>query len=72
VGNPITIQGITNYLSSLKCKNGKAKFYSCLRALCNWLYYDGYVDENPIKQVPQPRTQQKILPVISLSNLKLF
>ncbi len=38
VGYPITAQGITAYLNSLTCNNGKAKFYSCLRALCNWLH----------------------------------
>jgi hypothetical protein len=37
VGYPITPEGISSYLASLSCHNGKAKFYSCLRALCNWL-----------------------------------
>jgi hypothetical protein len=35
IGYPLTIYGITQYLDSLSCRNGKLKFYSILRALCN-------------------------------------
>ena len=35
VGFPLTGDGITRYLGSLSCHNGKLKFYSCLRALFN-------------------------------------
>ena len=65
VGHPITTQGITAYLKSLTCNNGKAKFYSCLRALCNWLHQNGYVPSNPIKQVSPPKTQKRLLPAVS-------
>jgi len=41
VGHPITPEGMNSYLASLRCQNGKAKFYSCLRALSRWLYHKG-------------------------------
>ncbi|MFC1865670.1 tyrosine-type recombinase/integrase [Chloroflexota bacterium] len=65
MGYTITNQGIIVYLANLKCDNGKAKFYSCLRALCNWLHRSGYITENPIKQVSPPRIQKRLLPVIN-------
>jgi MFS family permease len=37
IGYPLTAKGITRYLDSLSCRNGKLKFYSCLRALFGWL-----------------------------------
>ena len=42
---------ISQYLNSLTCHNGKLKFYSCLRALSNWLHRNGYIPDNPIKKV---------------------
>jgi hypothetical protein len=56
IGHPLTPEAITQYLSSLSCRNGKLKFYSCLRALCNWLYNNGYIPDNPIKRVCVPKT----------------
>jgi len=70
VGYPITTQGITAYLNNLSCNNGKAKFYSCLRALCNWLYGNGYVSTNPIKQVSPPRIQKRLLPAVNQEQLE--
>ena len=70
VGYPITAQGITAYLKSLTCNNGKAKFYSCLRALCNWLHQNGYTSSNPIKQVPPPKIQKRLLPAVSKEQLE--
>jgi len=70
VDYPLTAQGITAYLNSLTCGNGKAKFYSCLRALFNWLYQNGYVPDNPIKQMSPPRIQQRLLPAISQEQLE--
>ena len=51
VGYPITPEGINSYLASLRCQNGKAKFYSCLRALSRWLYHNDYMPENVIEKV---------------------
>ena len=72
IGYPITPEGINSYLSSLKCQNGKAKFYSCLRALSRWLYHNGYIAENVIERVSPPRTQKKILPAISAEQLAVL
>ena len=72
VGYPITAEGITAYLNSLTCNNGKAKFYSCLRALCNWLYQNGYTSSNPIKQVSPPRIKKRLLPAISQEQLDIL
>jgi len=72
VDYPITAQGITAYLNSLTCNNGKAKFYSCLRALCNWLYQNGYTSTNPIKQVSPPRIQKRLLPAVSQEQLEVI
>jgi len=51
VGYPLTAEAISQYLNSLSCRNGKLKFYSCLRALCNWLHNDDYISSNPIQKV---------------------
>ena len=69
---PVTAQGITDYLNSLTCNNGKAKFYSCLRALCNWLHQNGYTSSNPIKQVSPPKIQKKLLPTVSQEQLEVL
>ncbi len=72
VDYPLTAQGITSYLNSLTCSNGKAKFYSCLRALCNWLHCNGYIPNNPIRQVSPPKIQQRLLPAISQEQLEVL
>jgi site-specific recombinase XerD len=69
VDYPITAQGITAYLKSLTCNNGKAKLYSCLRALCNWLHQNGYIPSNPIKQVSSPKTQKRLIPAVSIHRM---
>ncbi|MBL7125156.1 MAG: tyrosine-type recombinase/integrase, partial [Dehalococcoidales bacterium] len=65
----MTAEGITRYLNSLSCHNGKLKFYSCLRALFGWLHQNGYIASNPIKQVSPPKTQKKLLPAVSKEQL---
>lgn len=72
VGFPLTSDGITRYLGSLSCHNGKLKFYSCLRALFNWLFQNGYVPSNPIRQVTPPRTQKKLLPAVGKKQLEFL
>ncbi len=64
IGYPLTTEGIAQYLNSLSCRNGKLKFYSCLRALSRWLYHNGYIPENVIEKVSPPKTQKKLLPAI--------
>jgi site-specific recombinase XerD len=65
IGCPITATGINEYLSALTCSNGKLKFYSCLKALCNWLHRNEFISRNPIDSVPVPKTQKKIMPSIT-------
>jgi site-specific recombinase XerD len=72
IGKPVTAQAISTYLNSLSCDNGRLKFYSCLRALCNWLYLNDYLTDNPIKKVAKPRTKEKILPTISNEQLQML
>ena len=72
VGYPITPEGINSYLASLTCKNGKAKFYSCLRALSRWLYNNDYIPENVIEKVSPPKTQKKLLPAVSKERLEIL
>jgi len=72
IGYPITPEGISSYLASLRCQNGKAKFYSCLRALSRWLYHNGYIPENVIEKVSPPKTQKKLLPAISKEQLEVL
>ncbi len=43
VGHPLTPQGINEYLHSLNCGNGKHAHYRTLRALCNWMFRQGYL-----------------------------
>ena len=69
IGYPITPEGISSYLASLRCQNGKAKFYSCLRALSRWLYHNGHIPENVIEKVSPPKTQKKLLPAVSTEQL---
>ena len=72
IGKPVTSQAISAYLNGLNCSNGRLKFYSCLRALCNWFYLNDYLTDNPIKRVAKPRTKQKILATISREQLPIL
>ena len=72
IGKPVTSQAISAYLNNLSCNNGRLKFYSCLRALCNWLYLNDYLTDNPIKKVAKPRIKEKILPTISKEQLQIL
>ena len=72
VGYPITPEGISSYLTRLRCQNGKAKFYSCLRALSKWLYHNGYIPENVIEKVSPPKIQKKLLLAVSKEQLEVL
>ncbi|MFC2013367.1 tyrosine-type recombinase/integrase [Chloroflexota bacterium] len=69
VGYPLNAEGINDYLDSLRCHNGKLKFYSCLRALSDWLHQSGHIPDNPIKCVHPPKTQKKLLSAVSKDQL---
>jgi len=72
IGYPITAEGISLYLSRLTCKNGKLKFYSCLKALCTWLWQNNYIADNPIKRVLPPKIQKRILPALTKEQLEIL
>jgi len=72
IGYPITPEAINNYLASLTCGNGKAKFYSCLKTLSRWLYRNGYISENVIEKVSPPKTQRKLLAAVSKEQLDVL
>jgi len=74
IGKPVTVtaQAISAYLNSLSCDNGRLKFYSCLRALCNWLHLNDYLTDNSIKRVAKPRTEERIMPTISKEQLQML
>ena len=58
-GTEPTTEGITHFLSSLTCGNGKFAYFRAIRALCNWLYGQGYIEENPIKLVDSRHIAKK-------------
>lgn len=70
IDKPVTSQAISAYLNSPSCENGRLKFYSCLRALCNWLYLNDYLTDNPIKKVAKSRIKEKILSTVSIEQLQ--
>ena len=70
IGYPTSPEGISQYLSSLSCHNGKLKFFTCLKTLCSWLWQNGFLPDNPIKRVSPPRIQKKLLPAISKEQLE--
>jgi len=65
----LTPNGVSSYLKSLTCGNGKAKFYQALRTLLRWLYHNGYTQEKVIDRVPMPKVQKRLLPAISREQL---
>jgi site-specific recombinase XerD len=72
IGYPLSPEYINIYLASLSCQNGKTKFYSCLRALSRWLYHNGFIQENIIEKVSPPKTLKKLMPAISIEQLKVL
>ena len=69
IGYPLTPDGINEFLHYLDCDNGKHAYYRAIRALCNWLYRQGYLRDNPIKLVDSPSVAKKLLPSITEQQL---
>ena len=59
VDYPLTVEGISSYLKSLKCGNGKARFHQALKTLFLWLYRCDFIQDKIIDKVPIPRTQKR-------------
>ena len=72
IGYQLTVEGVNTYLKSLTCGNGKARVHQALKTLLLWLYRSGYTQEKIIDNIPVPRTQKKILPVISKQHLEIL
>jgi integrase len=63
---PLTSEGVRSFLSGLKCGNTKHTYYRAIHALCNWAVKEGYLVDNPIKNVEVPKIKKIVLP--SLTN----
>jgi integrase/recombinase XerC/integrase/recombinase XerD len=72
IGYPLTPEGVSSYLKSLTCGNGKARFYQALRTLLLWLYRNDYTQDKVIDRVPKPKVQRKLLPAISRGQLDIL
>jgi len=65
----LTPQGISSFLASLDCGNGKHSYFRAIRALCNWAEGEGYVQSNPIGRVDSPKVAKKLLPSVTSEQL---
>ena len=72
IGYPLTPDGINEFLHSLDCGNAKHSYYRAIRALCNWLYRQGYLKENPIRLVDSPSVVKRLLPSITEQQLDIL
>jgi integrase/recombinase XerD len=61
----LTPSDINTFLANLSCNNGRNAYYRAIRAFCNWLYRQGYIDENPITKVDSPKMTKVILPSLT-------
>jgi site-specific recombinase XerD len=61
----LTPSDINSFLANLTCNNGRNAYYRAVRAFCNWLYRQGYIDENPITRVDPPKMTKVILPSLT-------
>lgn len=69
IGIDLTASGINWYLSSLNCGNAKHAYYRAIRALCNWLFRNDYLLDNPLKKVDPPKPVKRILPSLTVEQL---
>jgi integrase len=72
VGYPLAPDGINEFLHSLDCGNAKHSYYRAIRALCNWLYRQGYLKDNPIRLVDSPSVARKMLPSVTEQQLDIL
>jgi|GEM_PF-6698998 len=72
VGYPMTPEGVSSYLKSLTCGNGKAKFYQALRTLLLRLYCNGHIQDKVIDRIPMPKVQRRLLPAVSKEQLEIL
>jgi len=72
VGYPLSPDGVSSYLKSLTCGNGKARFYQALKTLLLWLYRNDHTQNKIIDKVPAPKIQKKLLPAVSKEQLEVL
>ncbi len=57
----LTPSGINSFLANLNCANGRNAYYRAIRAFCNWLYRQGYIEDNPITKVDATKMMKVLL-----------
>ena len=72
IGLDLTPTAINWFLSTLSCKNGKFAYYRAIRALCNWLHRQGYLEDNPIRLIDSPSVAKKLLPSVTEQQLDIL
>ena len=65
IGIELTAEGINQFLTNLKCGNGKFAYFRAIRALCNWLVRNDMLSQNPLKKVDAPKPCKRILPSLT-------
>ncbi|MFC2051894.1 tyrosine recombinase XerC [Chloroflexota bacterium] len=62
----LTPEGINSFLTNLDCNGGgKLAYYRAIRAFCNWLVRNDYLNDNPIKKIDPPKLGKPILPSLT-------
>ena len=69
IGYPLSAEGVSSYLKSLTCGNGKARYHQALKTLFLWLYRNDITQGRIIDKVPVPKIQRKLLPAVSEEQL---
>jgi len=70
IGHELTAQSINSFLHNLQCGNAKQSYFRAIRALCNWLCREGYLEDNPIRRVDAPKVATRLLPSITAEQLE--
>jgi len=65
VNYDLTPADINSFLANLNCHNGKNAYYRAIRAFCNWLYRQDYIEDNPIALVDPPKMTRVLLPSLT-------
>jgi len=72
IGCELSPKGITSFIARLSCGNGRLNHYKCLKTLCNWLYRNDYISNNPIERVTPPKRAKRLLKAVSEQEMLLL
>jgi integrase/recombinase XerD len=62
----LTPDGINRFLTNLNCNaGGKLAYFRAIRAFCNWLVRNDYLNDNPLRKVDAPKPPKPILPSLT-------